>query len=280
LDWCYKSSESIGRLSSRLEPLASSPLSLYLFHLVSRSFAPKFSSHRPIRPLWFVCHPEIAITPRFHSPSPPPTRVSLSNASLLVMARLSPRREASPISPTDQSQRLLIFLQILSGSITSELSLMAQNSIRAGIGTRLVFGDTRSYSDHVHSGEPFITAIGVGKVIKGWDEGELLSIGFINPCCDTALTPMCSTHTGVPQLSLGEKAILTASPDYVSRELDLVCHTPGGLSVFSPNRRMVLADSRRSFQPTPPSSSKSNCSVSTRLESNLKFRGGDKAVNR
>ncbi|KAF9033988.1 peptidyl-prolyl cis-trans isomerase [Hymenopellis radicata] len=38
-------------------------------------------------------------------------------------------------------------------------------------------------------GEPFVTEIGVGKVIKGWDEG-------------------------VPQLSLGEKAILTATPDY------------------------------------------------------------------
>ncbi|BEJ15986.1 hypothetical protein CspHIS471_0505910 [Cutaneotrichosporon sp. HIS471] len=36
---------------------------------------------------------------------------------------------------------------------------------------------------------PFQCVIGVGQVIKGWDEG-------------------------VPQLSLGEKAILTASPDY------------------------------------------------------------------
>jgi len=36
---------------------------------------------------------------------------------------------------------------------------------------------------------PFVTQIGVGKVIKGWDEG-------------------------VPQLSLGQKAILTCSPDY------------------------------------------------------------------
>jgi len=35
----------------------------------------------------------------------------------------------------------------------------------------------------------FKTKIGVGQVIKGWDEG-------------------------VPQLSLGEKAILTCSPDY------------------------------------------------------------------
>ncbi|TFK18364.1 peptidyl-prolyl cis-trans isomerase [Coprinopsis marcescibilis] len=36
---------------------------------------------------------------------------------------------------------------------------------------------------------PFVTEIGVGKVIQGWDEG-------------------------VPQLSLGQKAILTATPDY------------------------------------------------------------------
>ncbi|WP_261555556.1 FKBP-type peptidyl-prolyl cis-trans isomerase [Frankia tisae] len=38
-------------------------------------------------------------------------------------------------------------------------------------------------------GEPFKTEIGVGRVIKGWDEG-------------------------VPQLSLGEKAVLTITPDY------------------------------------------------------------------
>ncbi|MFD5316349.1 FKBP-type peptidyl-prolyl cis-trans isomerase [Streptomyces sp. NPDC127098] len=38
-------------------------------------------------------------------------------------------------------------------------------------------------------GEPFVTQIGVGRVIKGWDEG-------------------------VPQLSVGEKAILVCTPDY------------------------------------------------------------------
>ncbi|KAJ3982975.1 hypothetical protein F5890DRAFT_1574328 [Lentinula detonsa] len=37
--------------------------------------------------------------------------------------------------------------------------------------------------------QPFETEIGVGKVIKGWDEG-------------------------VPQLSLGQMAVLTATPDY------------------------------------------------------------------
>lgn len=38
-------------------------------------------------------------------------------------------------------------------------------------------------------GEPFTTEIGLGRVIKGWDEG-------------------------MPKLSLGEKAVLTVSPDY------------------------------------------------------------------
>ncbi|KAF8798295.1 peptidyl-prolyl cis-trans isomerase [Phlegmacium glaucopus] len=38
-------------------------------------------------------------------------------------------------------------------------------------------------------GSPFETEIGVGKVIKGWDEGVI-------------------------QLSLGQKAILTATPDF------------------------------------------------------------------
>ncbi|KAL3451045.1 peptidyl-prolyl cis-trans isomerase [Aspergillus insuetus] len=37
--------------------------------------------------------------------------------------------------------------------------------------------------------DPFVTQIGVGKVIKGWDEG-------------------------VPQLSVGQKAVLTCTPDY------------------------------------------------------------------
>ncbi|KAL8283441.1 hypothetical protein RQP46_005851 [Phenoliferia psychrophenolica] len=38
-------------------------------------------------------------------------------------------------------------------------------------------------------GSPFVTQIGVGRVIKGWDEG-------------------------VPQLSLGQKANFTCTPDY------------------------------------------------------------------
>ncbi|KAG2155965.1 uncharacterized protein EDB93DRAFT_1247607 [Suillus bovinus] len=42
---------------------------------------------------------------------------------------------------------------------------------------------------HPHSKDPFVTQIGIGKVIKGWDEGVL-------------------------QLSLGQKANLIATPDY------------------------------------------------------------------
>lgn len=42
-------------------------------------------------------------------------------------------------------------------------------------------GVTRPHSDHAHRGDPFRTKIGVGKVIKGWDEGKLLSIRLIDP---------------------------------------------------------------------------------------------------
>jgi len=54
------------------------------------------------------------------------------------------------------------------------------------VGTLL---DGSKFDSSVDRKSPFVTKIGVGKVIKGWDEG-------------------------VPQLSLGEKAILTATPDY------------------------------------------------------------------
>ncbi|KAL7422290.1 FK506-binding protein 1 [Cryptotrichosporon argae] len=52
---------------------------------------------------------------------------------------------------------------------------------------RLLDGST--FDSSVERGQPFVTPIGVGRVIKGWDEG-------------------------VPQLSVGEKAVLTCSPDY------------------------------------------------------------------
>lgn len=54
------------------------------------------------------------------------------------------------------------------------------------VGTLL---DGKQFDSSRDRGIPFETEIGIGKVIKGWDEG-------------------------VPQLSLGEKAVLTATPDY------------------------------------------------------------------
>ncbi|CAJ62014.1 MULTISPECIES: FKBP-type peptidyl-prolyl cis-trans isomerase [Frankia] len=55
------------------------------------------------------------------------------------------------------------------------------------VGTLL--GSGKKFDSSRDRGEPFRTEIGVGRVIKGWDEG-------------------------VPQLSLGEKAVLTITPDY------------------------------------------------------------------
>lgn len=49
--------------------------------------------------------------------------------------------------------------------------------------------DGKKFDSSRDRGKPFETKIGVGQVIKGWDEG-------------------------VPQMSVGSKAILTISPDY------------------------------------------------------------------
>nr|6TZ7_C Chain C, FK506-binding protein 1A [Aspergillus fumigatus Af293] len=49
--------------------------------------------------------------------------------------------------------------------------------------------DGSKFDSSVDRNEPFQTQIGTGRVIKGWDEG-------------------------VPQMSLGEKAVLTITPDY------------------------------------------------------------------
>merc|ERR1711874_124227 len=47
----------------------------------------------------------------------------------------------------------------------------------------------KKFDSSVDRGQPFVTQIGVGQVIKGWDEG-------------------------VPQMSLGEKATLKITSDY------------------------------------------------------------------
>eukprot|EP00842_Homolaphlyctis_polyrhiza_P004441 jgi/Hompol1/4999/HPOL_001101-RA len=51
------------------------------------------------------------------------------------------------------------------------------------------FTDGKKFDSSLDRGSPFVTQIGVGRVIKGWDEG-------------------------VPQMSLGEKATLNITYDY------------------------------------------------------------------
>jgi FK506-binding protein 1 len=55
------------------------------------------------------------------------------------------------------------------------------------------FTDGKKFDSSLDRGKPFQTKIGVGQVIKGWDEG-------------------------VPQMSLGEKAVLNISWDYAYGE--------------------------------------------------------------
>lgn len=58
---------------------------------------------------------------------------------------------------------------------------------------------------------PFVTKIGVGAVIRGWDEGtNTLSKYHHIP------TNVSSCSSALPRMSLGEKAVVVAPPDYVS----------------------------------------------------------------
>ncbi|EGF84440.1 hypothetical protein BATDEDRAFT_22495 [Batrachochytrium dendrobatidis JAM81] len=62
------------------------------------------------------------------------------------------------------------------------------------------FTDGKKFDSSVDRGQPFVTKIGVGQVIKGWDEG-------------------------VPQMSVGEKAKLIITYDYAYGERG----HPGGI---------------------------------------------------
>lgn len=60
--------------------------------------------------------------------------------------------------------------------------------------------------------EPFQCTIGVGQVIRGWDEGSfsvLLDDLYRNQCLN-----VLNISLGVPKISLGETAKLTATGDY------------------------------------------------------------------
>lgn len=61
-------------------------------------------------------------------------------------------------------------------------------------------------------GKPFTTTIGVGQVIRGWDEGT-----YIIKAREGKKSKGSRCHQlnlGVPKMSLGEVARLTCSPDY------------------------------------------------------------------
>lgn len=83
---------------------------------------------------------------------------------------------------------------------------VVKETIKAGNGTNFpkkgdtvtmhyvgTFVDGKKFDSSVDRGQPFVTKIGVGQVIKGWDEG-------------------------VPQMSLGEKAILKITYDFAYGE--------------------------------------------------------------
>ncbi|KAG8714328.1 FK506 binding protein proline rotamase rapamycin-binding protein [Ceratobasidium sp. 423] len=66
--------------------------------------------------------------------------------------------------------------------------------------------DGSKFDSSYDRGVPFVTQIGVGKVIRGWDEG-------------------------VPQLSLGEKALLTTTADYAYGERGFPPHIPSNATL-------------------------------------------------
>ena len=72
---------------------------------------------------------------------------------------------------------------------------------------------------YMGSGKSFKTTIGVGKVIKGWDEGA----HNCSPPFDRNRSHS-SIHLGVPQMSLGEKAYLIITSDYVRFSQSVICN--------------------------------------------------------
>ncbi|KAL4080660.1 hypothetical protein J3A83DRAFT_4367071 [Scleroderma citrinum] len=73
------------------------------------------------------------------------------------------------------------------------------------------FTNGQTFDSSRDRGSPFKTQIGVGKVIKGWDEGQFYAR-------TTIASNLPGLESAVPKLSLGEKAILTATPDYAYGE--------------------------------------------------------------
>ncbi|WIA40894.1 hypothetical protein OEZ86_004555 [Tetradesmus obliquus] len=70
-------------------------------------------------------------------------------------------------------------------------------------------------------GQPFVFSIGVGQVIKGWDEGV------------AQMSVIKGWDEGVAQMSVGERANLTCSPDYAYGDR-------GAGGVIPPNATLVF----------------------------------------
>jgi hypothetical protein len=70
--------------------------------------------------------------------------------------------------------------------------------------------DRCPHSPFMVRNDPFITKIGVGQVIKGWDEGmqNTFPLSF-------AVLKFSRFTLAVPQLSVGQKAVITVTPDFV-----------------------------------------------------------------
>lgn len=91
--------------------------------------------------------------------------------------------------------------------------------------------------------------------------GWLTQIAMI-ACSCCLYAPSASRLTGVPQLSLGQKAILRCTPDYVSL-LSSLTRPLWPIISFPPDRLMALVASRPSFPPTRASLLRCSFSVST-----------------
>lgn len=100
---------------------------------------------------------------------------------------------------------------------------------------------------------PFVTRIGVGSVIRGWDEGPHLSV--MHP----PNAPLYSSDSvGIPELGLGETAVIIVPAEYV-RNLSLLASNsafPKLICLLTSLRHTAIVDLARSSRQTQHSGSR------------------------